>query len=104
MCSTRVVTWCCTPGGRTAGVVGVALPGLRYKAYLLALHHNGDVQSALVAEFLKALRTVDLDQPGLINALLSTAFSKAPRPHPRTPASGRHRRAGRGAQLPALCG
>jgi predicted DNA-binding protein (UPF0251 family) len=59
------------------GVVGVALPGLRYKAYLLALHHNGDVQSALVAEFLKALRTVDIDQPGMINALLSTAFSRA---------------------------
>jgi hypothetical protein len=64
-----------------AGAVGVALPGLRYKAYLLSLHRTGhgagDVQSALVAEFVKALRIVELDQPGVINALLSTAFSKA---------------------------
>ena len=60
-----------------AGAVGVALPGLRYKAYLLSLHFTGDAQSALVTEFVKALRTVEVDQPGVVGALLSTAFSKA---------------------------
>ncbi|MGH3948991.1 MAG: hypothetical protein ACRDSE_07695 [Pseudonocardiaceae bacterium] len=60
-----------------AGAVGVALPGLRYKAYLLSLHYGGDVQSALVTEFVKALHTVEVTQPGVIGALLSTAFSKA---------------------------
>jgi len=60
-----------------AGAVGVALPGLRYKAYLLSLNFTGDAQSALVTEFVKALRTVEVDQPGVVGALLSTAFSKA---------------------------
>jgi len=59
------------------GAVGVALPGLRYKAYLLSLHSRGDVQAALVAEFVKALATVDVDRPSVISALLSAAFSAA---------------------------
>ncbi|WP_422753108.1 hypothetical protein [Micromonospora sp. WMMD708] len=60
-----------------AGAVGVALPGLRFKAYLLAKLFTGDVQAAIVEHFLRALGTVDLDRPGVVGNLLSTAFSKA---------------------------
>ncbi|WP_433530249.1 hypothetical protein ACQPYA_29415 [Micromonospora sp. CA-263727] len=60
-----------------AGAVGVALPGLRFKAYLLAKLFTGDVQAAIVEHFLRALGTVDLDRPGVVGNLLSAAFSKA---------------------------
>jgi predicted DNA-binding protein (UPF0251 family) len=59
------------------GTVGVALPGLRYKAYLLGLHSRGDVQAALVAEFVHALRTLPVDRPPILSVLLSAAFSAA---------------------------
>jgi hypothetical protein len=59
------------------GAVGVALPGLRRKAYLLSLISTGDVQAALVTEFVKALRTVEIDRPGVVSKLLSVAFSAA---------------------------
>jgi hypothetical protein len=72
------------------GAVGVALPGLRYRAYLLSRGFTGDVQPVLVAEFVKVLRTIDLGQPGLVGALLSAAFSKA--------------RAVLRAEQPAACG
>jgi hypothetical protein len=57
--------------------VGVALPGLRFKAYLLSQLSSGDVQAALVEAFLRALRTVDPDRPGVVSKLLSSAFSSA---------------------------
>ncbi|GAB3161371.1 hypothetical protein GCM10027290_68300 [Micromonospora sonneratiae] len=60
-----------------AGAVGVALPGLRFKAYLLAKLFTGDVQAAIVEHFLRALGTIDLARPGVIGNLLSAAFSKA---------------------------
>ncbi|MDG4793530.1 hypothetical protein [Micromonospora sp. WMMD1082] len=60
-----------------AGAVGVALPGLRFKAYLLAKLFTGDVQAAIVEHFLRALGTVDLARPGVVGNLLSAAFSKA---------------------------
>ncbi|WP_327025149.1 hypothetical protein [Micromonospora sp. NBC_01739] len=60
-----------------AGAVGVALPGLRFKAYLLAKLFTGDVQAAIVEHFLRALSTVDLARPGVVGNLLSAAFSKA---------------------------
>ncbi|MEV7231254.1 hypothetical protein AB0M79_30185 [Polymorphospora sp. NPDC051019] len=60
-----------------AGAVGVALPGLRFKAYLLAKLFTGDVQAAIVEHFLRALATVDVDRPGVVGSLLSAAFSKA---------------------------
>jgi hypothetical protein len=55
----------------------VALPGLRYKAYLLSRHSRGDAQAALVAEFVKALSTVNVERPSVISGLLSAAFSAA---------------------------
>jgi predicted DNA-binding protein (UPF0251 family) len=62
-----------------AGAVGVALPGLRYRAYLLGLHTHGrgDVASALLVEFLRALRTLNVDQPPILSTLLASAFSAA---------------------------
>lgn len=60
-----------------AGAVGVALPGLRFKAYLLAKLFTGDVQAAVVEHFLRALSTVDVTKPGVVGNLLSAAFSKA---------------------------
>ncbi|HEY3036793.1 MAG TPA: hypothetical protein VGJ54_19315 [Streptosporangiaceae bacterium] len=60
-----------------AGAVGVALPGLRFKAYLLSKLSTGDVQAAIVEHFLRALDTVDTDRPGVIGNLLNAAFSKA---------------------------
>ncbi len=59
------------------GAVGVALPGLRHRAHLLSKLSSGDLHAALVEAFLKALNTVDLDQPGIVHALLNTAFSGA---------------------------
>ncbi|MDG4829964.1 hypothetical protein O7627_11705 [Solwaraspora sp. WMMD1047] len=60
-----------------AGAVGVALPGLRFKAYLLSKLFAGDVQAAMVEHFLRALGTVDVARPGVVGNLLSAAFSKA---------------------------
>jgi hypothetical protein len=59
------------------GAVGVALPGLRSRAYLLWLHSRGDVQAALVTEFVTALSTLDLTADKVIKRLLSAAFSQA---------------------------
>ncbi|WP_433615308.1 hypothetical protein ACQP2P_11190 [Dactylosporangium sp. CA-139114] len=59
------------------GAVGVALPGLRHRAHLLAKLSSGDLHAALVEAFLKALHKVDIDQPGIVNALLNAAFSGA---------------------------
>lgn len=42
-----------------AGAVGVALPGLRFKAYLLAKLSGGDVQAAVVEHCLRALDKVE---------------------------------------------
>jgi hypothetical protein len=64
------------PAWRT-GAVGVALPGLRFKAYLLSKLFAGDVQAAIVEHFLRALGAVGLDRPGVVGNLLSAAFSKA---------------------------
>jgi hypothetical protein len=60
-----------------AGAVGVALPGLRFKAHLLSKLSTGDVQAAIVEHFLRALDTVDTVRPGVIGNLLNAAFSKA---------------------------
>jgi hypothetical protein len=60
-----------------AGAVGVALPGLRYKAYLLTKLFTGDVQAAMVEHFLRALNTIDVARPGVVGNLLAAAFSKA---------------------------
>ncbi|RQX07071.1 hypothetical protein [Micromonospora inaquosa] len=59
------------------GAVGVALPGLRHRAHLLSKLSSGDLHAALVEAFLKALNAVDIDQPGIVNALLNAAFSGA---------------------------
>ncbi|GIE93929.1 hypothetical protein [Paractinoplanes rishiriensis] len=59
------------------GAVGVALPGLRHRAHLLSKLSSGDLHAALVEAFLKALHKVDIDQPGIVNALLNAAFSGA---------------------------
>lgn len=59
------------------GAVGVALPGLRHRAYLLSKLSTGDLHAALVEAFLTALRKVDVDRPGIVNALLNAAFSVA---------------------------
>ncbi|MEU3118463.1 hypothetical protein ABZ652_30655 [Micromonospora chalcea] len=59
------------------GAIGVALPGLRHRAHLLLKLSSGDLHAALVEAFLKALNTVELDQPGIVNALLNAAFSGA---------------------------
>jgi hypothetical protein len=61
-----------------AGAVGVALPGLRFKAYLLAkLFPTADVQAAVVEHFLRALNSVDVARPGVVGNLLTATFSKA---------------------------
>lgn len=59
------------------GAVGVALPGLRHRAYLLSKLSSGDLHAALIEAFLKALNTVNVDRPNLVNALLNAAFSGA---------------------------
>ncbi|HYN96671.1 MAG TPA: hypothetical protein VES42_22755 [Pilimelia sp.] len=60
-----------------AGAAGVAMPGLRFKAYLLGKLFTGDVQAAIVEHFLRALATVDVDRPGVVSNLLNAAFSAA---------------------------
>ncbi|GLY97453.1 hypothetical protein [Actinoplanes sp. NBRC 103695] len=73
-----LVTQARTGGERwVVGAVGVALPGLRHRAHLLSKLSSGDLHAALVEAFLKALRKVDVDQPGVVNALLNAAFSGA---------------------------
>ncbi len=66
-------------GGETwvVGAVGVALPGLRNAAARLARTATGDVQAALVTEFVAALITVPLDEPRVVSRLLDTASSAA---------------------------
>jgi hypothetical protein len=59
------------------GAVGVALPGLRNAAARLARTVTGDVQAALVTEFVAALKTVSLDEPRVVSRLLDTASSAA---------------------------
>jgi hypothetical protein len=59
------------------GAVGVALPGLRHRAHLLSKLSTGDLHAALIEAFLKALNKVDINQPGIVNALLNAAFSGA---------------------------
>ena len=61
----------------TVGAVGVALPGLRNAAARLARAVTGDVQAALVTEFMAALRTVRLDEPRVVSRLIDTASSAA---------------------------
>jgi hypothetical protein len=61
----------------TVGAVGVALPGLRFAAYRLSRTHTGDIQAALVAEFLTVLKTVDTTVPRLVNRLIDGATSAA---------------------------
>jgi predicted DNA-binding protein (UPF0251 family) len=61
----------------TVGAVGVALPGLRRAANRLARSYSGDVQAALVTEFVAALARVNTDQPGLVSRLLDAAQSAA---------------------------
>jgi hypothetical protein len=46
--------------------VGVAMPGLRVTAARLARMYGGDVQAAVVAEFLAALRTIDPVPPQVL--------------------------------------
>jgi hypothetical protein len=61
----------------TVGAVGVALPGLRNAAHRLSRTYTGDVQAALVTEFVAALSTVNLDRPGVVSRLLDAASSAA---------------------------
>lgn len=67
-----------TDGARwKVGAVGVALPGLRRAARRLSCSSGGDVQATLVAEFVAALGTVDLDRSGVVSRLLDAASSAA---------------------------
>jgi predicted DNA-binding protein (UPF0251 family) len=59
------------------GAVGVAIPGLRHAAARLARTVCGDVQAALLTEFVAALGTVDLDEPKVVSRLLDAATSAA---------------------------
>jgi predicted DNA-binding protein (UPF0251 family) len=59
------------------GAVGVAIPGLRNAAARLARTVSGDVQAALVTEFVAALATVELDEPRVVSRLLDAATSVA---------------------------
>lgn len=59
------------------GAVGVAMPGLRFRAYLLSRTCTGDIHAALVAEFLAQLATIDLGEPNVVNGLLDRAMSAA---------------------------
>ncbi len=61
----------------TVGAVGVALPGLRNAAARLARAVTGDVQAALVTEFVAALCTVRLDEPRVVSRLIDAASSAA---------------------------
>ena len=53
----------------------MALPGLRNAAARLARAVTGDVQAALVTEFVAALCTVRLDEPRVVSRLIDTASS-----------------------------
>ncbi|GAB1644331.1 hypothetical protein [Krasilnikovia sp. MM14-A1259] len=71
------------------GAVGVALPGLRRRAHHLWKLSAGDVDAALIAQFMQALTSVDIAKPGVVTRLLNTAFSKARSElDKREPASG----------------
>jgi hypothetical protein len=59
------------------GAVGVAMPGLRFRAYLLSRTCTGDIHAALVAEFLAQLASIDLSEPNVVNGLLDRAMSAA---------------------------
>ena len=59
------------------GAVGVALPGLRRRAHHLWKISAGDVDAALVAQFMQALTSVDITKPGVVTRVLNAAFSKA---------------------------
>jgi predicted DNA-binding protein (UPF0251 family) len=61
----------------TVGAVGVALPGLRRAARRLSRSFRGDVQAALVAEFVVALGAVDVERSGVVSRLLDAASSAA---------------------------
>ena len=61
----------------TVGAVGVALPGLQRAANRLARSYCGDVQAALVTEFVAALARVNTDGPGVVSRLLGTAQTAA---------------------------
>ncbi|GAB1641543.1 hypothetical protein [Krasilnikovia sp. MM14-A1259] len=59
------------------GAVGVALPGLRRRAHHLWKLSAGDVDAALIAQFMQALASVDITKPSVVTRLLNAAFSKA---------------------------
>ena len=59
------------------GTVGVALPGLRHATARLARTVTGDVQAALLTEFVAALNAVELDAPRVVSRLLDAATSAA---------------------------
>jgi predicted DNA-binding protein (UPF0251 family) len=61
----------------TVGAVGVALPGLRRAAHRLSQTYSGDVQAALVTEFVAALATMPVNRPGVVSRLLDAASSAA---------------------------
>ena len=64
------------------GAVGVAMPALRRMAARLAVDYQGDtadLDAELLAGFLAALRTIDLDAPKVITRLCSPAFHAARR-------------------------
>jgi hypothetical protein len=66
-------------GGKPAWVVGacgVALPGLRRAAARVAAGYRGDttdLDAEILAAYLAALHTIDIDQPGIANRLMWTA-------------------------------
>jgi predicted DNA-binding protein (UPF0251 family) len=75
-----------TGGDRwVVAAVAVALPGLRRRACLLRRACDGDVEAALVEQFLRVLATADTDQPGVVTALLNSAFTRARRALGRRP-------------------
>ena len=63
--------------GWTVGAVGVALPGLRRAANRLARRFAGDVQAALVTEFVAALGRVTIAQQAVVSRLLDAAQTAA---------------------------
>ena len=92
-----LVTQARTGGQRwVVGAVGVALPGLRHRAHLLSKLSSGDLHSALVEAYLQALRTVNINQSGIVNSLLNAAFSGA-----RTALRDREPAAGKRTSHPA---
>lgn len=59
------------------GAVGVALPGLRAASWRLARTFSGDVQAELLAGFVTALTTVDVQRPKVAQRLCSAALVTA---------------------------